>query len=84
MMIMILFFNHCTLHHDFCRLFMLSCLNRCGNTGMLFPCFEALLTTSINLVGNIFTFCMLGGVPDAGDVAEDPLDIEELESLLAP
>lgn len=81
MMIMILFFNHCTstLHHDFCRLFMLSCLNRCGNT-----CFEVLLTTSIYLVGKIFTFCMLGGVPDAGDVAEDPLDIEELESLLAP
>jgi hypothetical protein len=30
------------------------------------------------------TFCMLGGVPDAGEVAEDPLDIEELESLPLP
>lgn len=29
-------------------------------------------------------FCILGGVLEAGDVADDPLDMEELESLPLP
>lgn len=32
----------------------------------------------------ILTFCMLGGVPEAGEVADDPLDMEELESFPLP
>lgn len=32
----------------------------------------------------IFTFCMLGGLLEAGEVADEPLDMEELESFPLP
>lgn len=32
----------------------------------------------------IFTFCILGGVLEAGEVADEPFDMEELESFPLP